>query len=196
MLISIKKPIYLASRYSMAAWPAFALVVGLGVSKIRSRQGLLIIITSILFFSSISLYWHHFVWKKGYEERAIADFIRSKSNNNDLLVFVPSYIEAAIDYYLPKPLKRLGYPNPCKREPVSEIRKEKLARTPYNITELAKTKLRDSSGKIFLVYLESATWVPGIDIVKKSFEDSFMKIESKKYGADFQDIEVIIYKNQ
>jgi uncharacterized membrane protein len=188
MLISIKKPIYLHYRYSIAAWPPFALILGLGVSKIRNLYGLLIVLLFILYVSSISLYWHHFVWIKSHD-RAIAGFIESKASEDDLIVFVPCYIGIPIDYYLRMPLKRLGYPCRSEKEPLKDTLQEEFPRRPNTIVDLARSKLGGTPGKVFLVHQESATWVANMQIVKQSFDESFTKIESKKYG----NIKVTIY---
>jgi len=186
MLISIKKPIYLAGKYSISAWPAFPLILGLGVSKIRNLYGLLIILACILFVSSISLYWHYFVWVKS-ADRSIARFIESKATEDDLLVVVPSWIDVPVDYYLRTPLKHLGYPERSKKEPPGET--QEPPRKPDEMVQLARSRLGGSPGKIFLIYNKYATWIVGMKDVKRSFDENFTKIESRDYG----EVEVTIY---
>jgi hypothetical protein len=189
MLVSIKKPIYLTGRYSIAAWPAFPLILGVGISRIRKLYSLLIVLVAILFVSSISLYWYHFVWVKS-SDRTIARFIESKANEDDLIVFVPAWIDIPINYYLRMPLKGLGYPWNSMREPPKDIQEEEFPRKPDVMVDLARSKLGGSPGKVFFIYQESVTWVADMQVVKKLFDESFKKIETKKYG----DIEVTIYK--
>lgn len=192
MLISVKKPIYLTGRYSIAAWPAFPLILGVGVSKIKSRYSLVIVLFSILFISSISVYWHHSVWIKSHDDRAIATFIESKAKEDDLIVFAPSWIDIPINYYLRKPLKHLGYPGRSLKEPPEDNQVEKSEpRKPEEILGLVESKLKGTLGKIFFIHHTGATWVDDIDIVKKSLDESFTKIEGKKYG----DVEITIYEN-
>jgi uncharacterized membrane protein len=187
MLVSIKKPIYLAERYSISAWPAFSLILGLGVSKIRNLYGLLIVLVSILIISSISLYWHHSVWVK-FHDRAIARFIESKASEGDMVVFLPWWTEVAINYYLSMPLKYMGYPWRSGREPYVEG--EKLPREPEVMVDLARSRLSDAPlAKIFLIYDESVTWTAGMEVVKELFDESFTKIGSEKY----RDVDIIIY---
>lgn len=192
MLVSIKKPIYLPHRYSIAAWPAFALILGLGVSKIRNLYGLLIVLLLILYVSSISLYWHHFVWVKSHD-REIASFIESKASEDDLIVFVPWQIDIPISYYLRMPLKRLGYPYRSVNEPLKDTLQEEFPRRPDTIADLARSKLGGTPGKVFLIHDESKTWVAAIQDVKQSFDDSFTKIESKRYLHMYGYSEVTIY---
>lgn len=192
MLISIKKPIYLTGRYSIAAWPAFPLILGLGVSKIRNRYNLAIVLAFIMLISSISLYWHHSVWAKSHDDRSIAALIESKANEDDLIVFVPSWIDVPINYYLRMPLKHLGYPWRSKREPPEDIQlEEPEERRPEEMVGLAESKLAGSSGKVFFIHLTDATWVPGMDVVKRSFDESFTEIESREYGS----VEITIYEH-
>ncbi|MFQ6039280.1 MAG: glycosyltransferase family 39 protein [Candidatus Poribacteria bacterium] len=188
MLVSIKKPIYLTGRYSISAWPAFPLIVGLGASKIKNRYILSIVLAFMLSVSSISLYWYYSAWVKSYD-RSIASFIESKATEDDLAVFVPSWIDIPINYYLRIPIKGLGYPWSSKREPPQDTQEEEFPRKPEAMVVLAKSKLGDSSGKIFFIYQESATWVENMHVVKRLFDENFTKMGSKRYG----DIEVTIY---
>lgn len=190
MLVSIKKPIYLTGRYSIAAWPAFPLILGLGVSKIRSRHSLAIVLASILFVSSISMYWHHSVWVKSHDDRAIAAFIESKVSENDLIVFAPAWIDIPINYYLHMPIKHLGYPGRSMKELPEDIQMDEPGpRKPEKMADLAKSRLDGSSGKIFFIYQTDATWVPDIDVVEKTFDENFTEMERKKY----RNVEIIIY---
>jgi len=186
MLISIKKPIYLAGKYSICAWPAFPLILALGVSKIRNLYGLLAVLVAILFVSSISLYWHNFVWVKS-PARSIARFIESKATEDDLLVVVPSWIDVPIDYYLRIPLKHLGYPGRSKKEPPGDP--QEPPRKHDEMVDLARSRLGGSPGKIFLIYNKYAWWIEGMQDLKKSFDESFTKIGGKENG----DVEVTVY---
>jgi mannosyltransferase len=185
MLISIKKPIYYVSRYSIAAWPAFPLILGLGVSKIGNLYGSLTargVLVFILFVSCVSLYWHHFAWGKSHDDRSIVSFIESKASEDDLIVFVPWWIDVPIDYYLRMPLKRLGYPWSSRRESSEGIQQPESQRKPDDMVDLARSKLAGSSGKIFFVYEESVTWVADMEAVRTLFDESFTKIDSERYG--------------
>ncbi|HID56808.1 TPA: hypothetical protein EYP37_09790, partial [Candidatus Poribacteria bacterium] len=189
MLISLKKPIYLTSRYSIAAWPAFPLLVGVGLCKLKKIGLLAPALFFILAVSSVSLYWHYFLWVKSHDDRSIAEYIRSRAGEEDLLVFVPSWIDIPINYYLRAPIKGVGYPWASGREPADEIEGEKFPRKPERVLELVKSKLRGSRGKVFLVYQDSITWVEGMKEVKKLLEESFSTVEVKR----FYDIEITVY---
>jgi len=185
MLISIKKPIYLPIRYSISAFPAFPLILGLGVSKIKKPHFLPVVLVLILFVSSVSLYWYLFVWVKSYD-RDIASFIESKASGNDLLVFAPSWMEIPVDYYLRTPFKHLGYPWRSGKEPAEET-EETSPRKPDDMVKLAGS---ETSGKVFLIYQETATWVEDIHVVKDLFDRNLTKIEDENYG----DMEITIYR--
>ena len=185
ILISIRKPIYVPSRYSIAAWPAFPLILGIGVSKIRNLYTSLMVLVIIIFVSSASLYWHHFVWIKSYD-RSIANFIDLEATENDLIVFVPAWTDKAIIYYLRTPLKHLGYPWPSTRE--LPDKQNKSPRKPNTMVDLARSRFEDSAGRMFFVY---ATWKLDLAVVKRLFDENFTKIRSKSYG----DTEIVIYTN-
>lgn len=190
MLISIKKPIYLPQRYSIAAWPAFPLIFGLGVSKLRNRYSLSMLLAFIVFVSSISLYWYYFKFSKWYDSRAVASFIDSEAAEDDLIVAVPSWIGLSISYYLGKPLKHVGYPWPNIVESVESEREEKFPREPYFLIDLVNSKLGGSVNKIFLVCLPSTTWFPDMEVVNRLLDENFTKVRSKSYGG----IEITIYR--
>ncbi|MGQ9608807.1 MAG: glycosyltransferase family 39 protein [bacterium] len=179
MLISIKKPIFLSSRYSISAWPAFALVLGLGLSKIKNRYFLSILLILIMFVSSVSLYWYHFIWIKSYD-REIARFIDSKAETNDVVVFAPSWSDIPINYYLKTSIKQVGYPGRSLKEIIIEA--EPSDRKPEDMITIVRSRLGDNYGKVFLVYQKDAEWIPNIHIVKKLFDYRFKKIEDVDYG--------------
>ncbi len=190
MLVSIKKPIYLSYRYSIAAWPAFVLLSGHGLAKLKNQYSLMIVLISILFLSSVSLYWHNYIWEKSHDDRSIAGFIESRASEGDLMVFLPTVIEVPIDYYLRIPLKHLGYPWKSSRESTQYGQAENFPRKPNVMVSKTKSKLLGSRGKIFLIYKKSMTWVDKMDEVKKLFDKNFTRMECKKY----EDVEVTIYK--
>lgn len=191
MIISLKKPIFLAYRHSIAAWPAFVLILGLGVSKIKKLYRLLPVIALILFFASVSLYWHYFIYVKSYD-RTIANFIDRRASKDDLIVFAPDYLAVSVNYYLRTPLKHLGYPWPSKIETVQNTQAERGRREPSVMTHLVETKLGNSTGKVFLVSSE-AKWIDGIQVVRKLFDESYKKIENVKYAKSSGPADVAIY---
>jgi mannosyltransferase len=193
MIISLKKPIFIADRYSIAAWPAFVLIVGVGISKVKKLYRLLPVIALMLFVSSVSLYWHYFVYVKSCD-RTIAALIESRASNDDLIVFAPDYLEYSIDYYLRTPLKHLGYPWPSRREAFQDTEAGNLPRKPGAMTRLIELKLGNSAGKVFLVSSESATHIDGIRVIRKLFDESYKKIENVKYTSARGATDVAIYR--
>ncbi len=179
MLVSIKKPIFLSSRYSISAFPAFVLILGLGLSKIKNKYFLGIILILIISVSSVSLYWYHFIMVKSYD-REIARFIDSKADVNDVIVFAPSWSDIPINYYLRTPVKQVGYPGRSLNELVIET--EPSDRKPEDMIAIVKSRLSVNLSKIFLVYQKDAEWVSGIHIVKSLFDYNFKKIEDVYYG--------------
>ncbi|MBM3212600.1 hypothetical protein FJZ33_10280 [Candidatus Poribacteria bacterium] len=184
-MVSIKKPVYIPNRYSIAAWPAFPLILGLGISKIKNTKKQLTILGIIFIFSSISLYHYYFEWVKSYD-RDIAQYINSKGNKDDVIVFAPSFMDTAIDYYLEKPFKQIGYPWRSLYESGKSSGRRRHWRRPNEMVILARAK----GGRIFLICQESVNWAGDIRAVRQSFDRGFGRIESKKFG----DIEVILYR--
>jgi len=180
MLISIKKPIFLPSRYSIAAWPVFPLVLGLGIAKIHYRYVFRAILGFMFLVSSISLYDHNFIWVKSYD-RSIANFLKSKVSEKDLIVFIPSWIDIPIKYYLHMPFQSLGYPGISD----GEFGKKDIPWDPYDMVDLAKSKIKGSSGKIFYVH-KIQNWIKDAQTVKRLFNKNFTNIEVKKYGEMFR----------
>lgn len=188
MLVSIKKPIFLPSRYSISAWPAFILVLGLGLSKIKDKYILIILLILVTFVSSVSLYWYHFISVKSYD-REIAKFIDSKAEATDVIVFAPSWSDIPINYYLKTPIKQVGYPGRSLKEVVIET--EPSERKPEDIITIVRSRLGDDHGKVFLVYWRDAEWIPGIHIVKILFDNKFKKVEDITYN----NVNVTIYED-
>ncbi|MFC1717224.1 hypothetical protein ACFL6S_26420 [Candidatus Poribacteria bacterium] len=88
------------------------------------------------------------------------------------------------------PLKHLGYPGRSLQEPPEdEPIEDPEPRKPEEMVDLTKSRLDGSSGRAFFIHLTDATWVPDMDVVKKSFDENFTKIESKEFGK----MEITIY---
>ena len=195
MLISMRKPVYVSYRYSIAAWPAFPLILGLGVSKIKSSYTLVITLAFILFISSASLYWHHFLWLTIHDNRSVASFVEANATDGDVIVSVPLYLSAPIKYYVSTPLEHLGYPGPSIPEIHEDSEKAKFPRTSGDIrtfgdmVELARAKVDGSTARIFFVY--SPEWTPNVRALIELFDGNFRRLESVRYKG----VGIIIYSD-
>ncbi len=85
-LISLKKPIYVPGRYDMSVFPAFSLIISLGIYKIEKPIWRNYIIAVILVAISINLYNYYFVYEKS-NDRRVANYIQSRMNNEDVWIF-------------------------------------------------------------------------------------------------------------
>lgn len=191
MIISVKKPIFLPGRYSIVAWPAFALILGLGISKIKRMYRLLPVIVILMFVASCSLYWHYFVYVKSWD-RVVAGFIQGRVRENDLIVFAPDFPSLSVDYYLRTPLKQLGFPYPTLMEVSQSTHVEGGPRTPATMVRLTEEKLANSDGKVFLV-LREMSWINGVGVVRKLFDERFKKTESVRYTDPKGHTDVTVY---
>jgi len=84
-LISLKKPIYVAGRYDMLVFPAFCLIMGAGLSKIKIyflRQFLLV---SIIIVTLLSLFHYYFIYRKS-NDRYISKYVQKYSDKKDIIV--------------------------------------------------------------------------------------------------------------
>lgn len=186
MIISIEKPIFLARRYSIAAWPGFILILGLGISKLRKRYLLLPAMGLIFFITSFSLYWYYFDYVKS-NDRAIARFISARLNEDDLVVIAPDFLAVSMNYYLGTSFEHLGYPNPSTIEH-KNTKQELFPRKPDTMVQLVEEKLAGSAGKVFLISRE-AKWIDGIETIAILFDKRFRKIENVRYP----DTDVAVY---
>ena len=168
MLISIKKPIFLPYRYSIAVWPAFALLLGNGLAKLKKSAVRLTCLALILAVSLGSLYWYHFQWVKNYD-REIAALIESKAGPNDFIVYAPDTLDLPIKYYLHSRLKSIGY---SRRE-----------NEPENTLSQAESQLKAPGAKLFLVCDPAMNWVPHLNELQGLFELHFLRIEQTKFGS-------------
>jgi hypothetical protein len=207
MLISIKKPIFMPERYSISVWPAFILILGLGLSKIKDRYILIIPLILITLVSSISLYWYHFVSVKSCD-RTIAGYIDSRARENDVIVFAPYWLDLPINYYLHTSLKQVGYPKRSDKEIIIDT--EASDRKPEDIMKIIKSKIGSGQGKIFLVSRTNNTnseikdlkslynnnlnkFESEMQTVKILFDNNLKKIEDVTYDMDYESINVTIY---
>jgi mannosyltransferase len=89
-------PIYL-SRYTIAALPAFYLLVARGTS-IFGKKMLTSVLIVIVLLSSLGLYNYYTVDIKE-QWREAANFVESESKDGDVIVFCQPYVQRPFDYY-------------------------------------------------------------------------------------------------
>ena len=167
MLISIWKPVYLPYRYSVAAWPAFVLIVGLGLAKFKKGAVRLTCLALILAVSAVGLYWYHFQWVKG-TDREIAAFIESKAGPNDIIISTPKIREKPIKYYLHSPMESIGLTTSVG------LHREALAQ--------ALAHLKSTGAKVFFLHEPSLKWVPYLEDMKNLLDSNFQMTEKIKIG--------------
>ena len=174
MLISVWKPILLPFRYSIAAWPAFVLLLGNGLAKFKKTGVRLTILALVLAVSSASLYWYHFRWVKSHD-REIAAFIESNAGPKDVIVYAPDVIDLPIKYYLRFPRKSVGY---VPRE-----------NAPEKTLAQAKAMMKPPRSRLFLVCDTAMTWVPQLNELQRLFDVSFQRVKRK----DFYPMRITVY---
>lgn len=89
---------YVSAKFSIVALPAFYLLVAKGLSNIKSKYFLSLILAAIIIFSSINIYSYFTKTQKDQWREAVA-YIESKAETEDLLVFVYDYHQIPYDYY-------------------------------------------------------------------------------------------------
>lgn len=85
-LISLRKPIFVPGRYDMSVFPAFCLLVSLGLDKIKKIRFRNYLIGVILLATSINLYNYYFIYEKS-NDRKVSAYVQSRMNENDIWVF-------------------------------------------------------------------------------------------------------------
>ena len=187
MAISVVKPIYLPYRYSMAGWPAFLMLVGVGLVRLRPRwlQGL--VAAALLFAGGISLYWHYAVQQK-HPDRDIAQFIAERRTQRDLLVCAPHWAGVSLTYYLGAVPHQLGFPAKALAERAQQNEaREREHRSTDETLELVQAGVRELGGRVF--YARTA-WEPKGADLKRLLDTQFRAGESMR--KDY--IEVTVYE--
>jgi hypothetical protein len=109
MAISLIEPVYLAHRYSIAAWPGGALLVGRGLSLLPARWMRSAVAASIGCVSAVGIYWHFAIQEKA-PDRIVAQYLDARLGSDGLVVFTPHWLEVSVGYYLTREPAQIGYP--------------------------------------------------------------------------------------
>ena len=86
LLVSLKKPIYLAGRYDMFVFPFFCLVVGLGLAKIKRVTLRVVLLVGLTMSAVLCLHDYYYVFRKS-NDRTVANYVQSNMGQNDILIF-------------------------------------------------------------------------------------------------------------
>ena len=77
--VSYKIPVYVAGRYDMIVFPAFCLILAVGLSKIKFSLLRYFFLSIIILSTFVSLYHYYFVYAKS-NDRLVANYIRTHMN--------------------------------------------------------------------------------------------------------------------
>jgi mannosyltransferase len=168
MLVSVFRPMYLADRFSIVAWPGFILILGLGLSKIEKRSIRIGVLVILLASSAISLYTYYFESVKSYD-RQIAATIESRLGPRSIALFVPGDAATAIERYLSKKgsTYRLNELDPPDKY-ISEI--ERSLSKPGNRMVLALRPPRNTEPRSLVVRLPAL------------YEELFRAVDKQRIG--------------
>ncbi len=133
MLISVWMPIFLPYRYSVVVWTGFPMLLGWGLSRIRPRPLLGMVIVAYLVSAGAGLYWYYAIYEKG-PDRYVAGRIREALKKDDLVVFSPHWTGITMNYYLPEIPAQLGYPEKALAE--RALQSETAEAEPRSLEEL------------------------------------------------------------
>lgn len=95
--ISLKKPIYVPGRYDIIVFPAFCLIISFGLDKIKKINWKIFLVGGIIIVNVICLHNYYFIFRKS-NDRVIADYVQSRMNKDDVLIFTNLSI-CAFRYY-------------------------------------------------------------------------------------------------
>ncbi len=107
LLVSIStKPLYLIGRYDFVVFPAFCLIIGLGVSKIRKYLPLMLVAVILLVLSVSTLIPYYRATPRRIATVA-ADYLIQHAREGEFVIFT-GYRRASTQYYLEKMDARLS----------------------------------------------------------------------------------------
>ncbi len=109
MIISVWKPIYLPFRYSIVAWPAYAVLLALGLSRLRYQWVAIMLSVLLTTVWSLSLYWFYFVYEKS-ADRQIAEILTKNTRVQDVIIFSPHWMAVPVNFYADLIASTVGFP--------------------------------------------------------------------------------------
>ncbi|MFA4988242.1 MAG: glycosyltransferase family 39 protein [Candidatus Omnitrophota bacterium] len=84
-LISFGVPIYVAGRYDLLVFPAFCLVIAVGLDRIRFTPLHFFVLAAIIACTATVLHQYYFIYKKS-NDRAVADYLQRYAGREDVIV--------------------------------------------------------------------------------------------------------------
>ena len=170
-LVSLKTPIYDFSKHTIIVLPVFCLIVGYGLSKIKSTWWKVLIIIVLLLNSFPVMHKYYFLWTKS-NGRAMAEYVQRNSQEKDMIVIIPEWIRYIFCYYYQGNLKIVKVKNFMPGE-VDRI-----------------TRLKEDMKKERLILVFEDFWQhPEVRFLKEQLEKRFPKKVSEK---DFGNKKILI----
>lgn len=179
IISKISTPVYVY-KYTIEASLAFYLLIAKGITSIRTNNLKILIIFSIILFSSLNI-WHYYSLARNINWREIANYIDNNAEPGDLFLFAPGFIQLPFDYYSKRnDLKKKQY-YPPKQQVMNE--------------DTRLNQIREGNDKIWLILSERHDPAYGALIESKNFayrED--FNITAPKQGT--YPIEVYLFESK
>ncbi|MFH0912662.1 MAG: glycosyltransferase family 39 protein [Candidatus Omnitrophota bacterium] len=83
--ISLKIPSYVAGRYDILVFPAFCLIMGVGLNNVRIPFLRLVLVIIITVATSCILFNYYFIYRKS-NDRVISEYVQKNSDKRDVIV--------------------------------------------------------------------------------------------------------------
>ena len=187
ILVSVFKPIFLPHRYSMAAWPAFVLLVASGMCQVRRPALRWVIVAAIAANTGLSLLWH-FVIEDKAPDRDVAAVVAKRLGPQDCIVYSPHWAGVSLSYYLKNPPHQMGFPARAlaEREERNEAR-QRETRSLETMLALVDSELARLGGRLFLV---RTRWEPKGRALRDALDGRLRLIERQGFHDT---VEVSLY---
>jgi len=166
LISRLSSPIY-STKYSIVASLAFYLLVARGISSIKFKYIKPIIISAVVFLSLVNI-WSYYSTDHKEQWRDVVNYVETKANKGDLLLFHAGYCrDWAFDYY-------------AKR---TDLVKKKFPEEEYsyvtsNIDTKELQKTVEAYNRVWLILSHS---LDREDLIIRTLVKSYNFIHHKKY---------------
>jgi hypothetical protein len=112
-LLSFVQPVYMNSRHLILATPAFYLLVGVGLTRLRGRTALLAVLTSLFMLGGVFYSTYNYFEDPSYDKdhhREWGAYLRQQVRPGDVVVVDPPHIAELYDYYASSDVPWIGLP--------------------------------------------------------------------------------------
>jgi 4-amino-4-deoxy-L-arabinose transferase-like glycosyltransferase len=108
--LSQLKPIYKPDRYTIIAFPAFSLLLAVGLATLRWRW---LVIGGLVVVAVLALRkdWYYLTEQYKSTMRDTAAYVSAGIGPQDVIVFAPDPLGQSFNYYFSGPQFQIGYPN-------------------------------------------------------------------------------------